>query len=225
MVVQLGIEKLSYIAQTTSDIAPVAPANYGAIRVPGSGALLLATYGTADPKKEKYPGVLFCPGENGKAKPQPIGKNTGNAAFMYDMTVGPEALINGSVIETDFYIVTGGYRYEMTSLQRHIQKTAGGVGQLDIGNWTNTKLYAGALVADHTYPVRIAYFWDLTKHLCSVLSYSDGGTLLTIPAALQNMAGTPSNWAEGAYIQLQLGSIQNPGEWSIMYDNIEIEWW
>lgn len=212
-----ALHLLPMTAQSSADIAPVAPMGHNALIVPGEKpSLLLRTFGNADPGKARYPGVLFAPGVNGKATPRPILPNTGNLSLLLGMTVSPEALTSANVIETDILIVTGGFKFNL-SAQRHIA-----TGQLDIGNWTDTGVRVGQIVPNHLYSVRWNYAFDTVKHVCSVLSYEADGALF--PITLPPVPATPCNWLEGAYLQLQLGSLPRCNEWSVLIDQADMIW-
>lgn len=208
---------LPMIAQSTPDIAPVGPESWKALRVPGErSGLLLYTSGNMDATKTRYPGVLWCPGSNGRATPRPILPNSGKVALCFGMMASTDTLDNANVIETDLLIVTGGMKYNCSG-QRHVSD-----GQIDIGNWTNTGIKVGAIVPNHRYEVRWSYSFDTAKHVCSVLSYEADGALF--PITLPPMSATPSNWQEGAYLQLQLGSLPKCQEWSVLFDSVRLVW-
>ena len=129
-------------------------------------------------------------------------------------------LASGNVIETDLLVVTGGFMYALT-LQRHIAD-----GRIDVGpqngGWVDTGLRMGKLMAGHPYRVR----WECTfgAQKCSALSYQDGIQAKTLPAQFSGMEAKACNWLEGAYIQIQPGSMPVSGLWSLLMDNVRVEW-
>ena len=101
--------------------------------------------------------------------------------------------------------------------QRHIA-----TGQIDIGNWTDTGIRAGALAPNVKHKVRWQY--GLSAKNCSVLTYTCDGVTYPIPVKLQNMPATPTNWATGVYIQIQMGSLPNATPWAEQITDLRLEW-
>lgn len=209
----------TWFAQTTRDIAPVAPESYRVDAIPGKHpSWLFQTAGTLDPAKKLYPGVLFAPGANSKATPLPIPPNSGPVSLRFDMWPD-EGVDTANVFESDLLIVTGGFKYNLSG-QRHAVS-----GQIDIGNWTDTGIEAGPMEPNEKCTIRWDYAFDTAKKVCSVRHYAADESIYAIPASLQNMAALPCNWEEGAYIQIQLGSLPSGAPWSMRLGRIRLEWW
>jgi hypothetical protein len=196
----------SWIGQTGLNIAPAAPAAYSIVPVPSKmAAWLLSTIGSSDPAKKAYPGVLFCPGANGVAIPRPILPNTGNLTMGFDLWIDQATLTAGNSIETDVLIVQNGLKFAMPA-QRLTN------GQLQVGGWTNVGSPLGALTPYNRYRIAWTYSFSLTAKTCSILFYECNGAFTAIESTFP---ATPCDWAEGAYMQFQMGSLPAGLPWNI----------
>jgi hypothetical protein len=213
MIIDAAIQALPFIALATPDIAPVAPAYFKPTLLPDD-SLLLEASGTADPAKQKYPGVLFCPGANGRATPRPILPNTGNMAHSFEVCVSG----NGHVLETDVKIVQGGLMFD-GSLQRVLA-----TGEIDLGaKWVDSGISHLGALAPGWHKTRVAY--ALTAKAIQVVSYECDGIVHPIAPAVGTFAATPSTWLSAAYPQLQIGLFPTGDQAAAMYRNQQFEWW
>ncbi|HMG85593.1 MAG TPA: hypothetical protein VK574_07610 [Terracidiphilus sp.] len=208
---------ISHVQSDGSQIGGIDPLDYGATPIPGMPrALLLRTSGNSDKTGKQYPAWLWS------TAPRPILPNTGRFQMSYDFRIGGN-LQGANVFETDTILIAvcadGVKRKFNLSLQRHIA-----TGQIDIGNWTDTTLRAGALSQNTKHKVVIYYSFDLTKNVCSVLAYSCDGIPQSVPANLQNMPATQSTWAVGAIPQVQLGSLPNGLPWQVKLSKLRYRW-
>lgn len=202
-----------------ADIAPCAPQYAGWKTIPGSHNVLAFTEGTTDPEAKKYPGVLFSPAEGGHVAPRAIGENTGHCSLSVGFTIGADGIANGNVFETDLILVTNGLKFNLSG-QRHIAD-----GRIDIGNWTDTTLRAGAIQADRFYVALWTYSFNVKGKTCSVASYSDTSFMGIVPGKCADMPATPCDWKEGAYLQIQLGSKPAGLPWQVRIGDISLRWW
>lgn len=205
-----------HVQSDGSNIGGVDPAKYGYQIVPDAvnQGLLLYTSGTT--QQGKYPAMEWS------AHPRPIKSTSGNFSMSYSAVFGGD-LRGMNVFETDTILISqcadGKRRKFNLSLQRHVS-----TGQIDIDNWTNTKVLTGPLELEKNYDVRIDYAWNSIKNICSVLAYECNGVKYDIPTALHNMAATESNWAIGAIPQIQLGSLPSAQPWNVKITKLEY-WW
>ena len=205
-----------HVQSDGSNIGGVAPAKYSYQIVPDAvnQGLLLNTAGTTE--QGKYPAFLWG------AHPRPIKSTSGKFSMSYSAVFGGDTR-GMNVFETDTILIAqcvdGKRRKFNLSLQRHAA-----TGQIDIGNWTNTKILTGAIETEKNYDVRIDYAWNSTRNICSVLTYELNGTRYDIPAALQNMAATESGWSIGALPQIQLGSTPSAQPWNVKISKLDY-WW
>ncbi len=197
----------THVQSDGSSIGGVDPASYSAKSVIGKkNALLLSTSGTT--QLGKYPAFMwYC-------APRAVPPNTGRLTMKYKFKVRG-GLVGINVFETDTILILkcadGVVRKFNLSLQRHAAN-----GQIDIGNWTDSGIRMTPLALNFTYKISVAYSFDVVKNVCSVLSYADNVSgAKAVPAALQNMPATPSNWAVGAIPQVQLGSLPSAQPWQV----------
>jgi len=205
-----------HVQSDGSNIGGVDPAHYSYQIVPDTvnQGLLLNTAGTT--QQGKYPAWLWG------AHPRPIKSTSGKFSLSYSAIFGGD-LRGMNVFETDTILISqcadGKRRKFNLSLQRHAT-----TGQIDIGNWTNTKIMTGPIQRETNYNVRIDYSWNAVKNICSVVTYELNSVRYEIPLALQNMPATDTNWSIGALPQIQLGSLPSAQAWNVKISKLDY-WW
>jgi hypothetical protein len=215
--IQLIEPPILHVQSDGSNIGGVDPAHYGYQIVPDSAARSLLLYTAGNTQQGKYPAFEWG------AHPRPIKTTSGRFSMSYSAIFGGN-IAGMNVFETDTILIAncsdGKRRKFNLSLQRHAA-----TGQIDIGDWTNTKLMTGAIKVWTNYDVRIDYSWNAIKNICSVLTYELNGMRYEIPESLQNMAATESNWAVGALPQIQLGSVPAANPWNVKISNLQYLWY
>ena len=235
------------LAKWAADIAPCAPASYSITPLPGKrGKWLLQASGTTDPLKKAYPGGMFVPGAGTIAKGSQVFPNTGKAEMRLTVVPGADLLANGNVLELDVIFIlidaAGKVWHGNGSMQIHLNAATGAIGQVDIGNWTDSTVRMGQMQAGKKYRLRVGYAWNLTATpipTFSVTGFACNGTKWTIPTNLPNFPRpqpmTPSNWTATdptfvtplgrAYRQRQLGLMPNGAPVSVVISKDEIRYW
>jgi hypothetical protein len=208
----------THVQSDGSNIGGVDPARYGYIvTLGGVSHLLLWTEGTTE--AGKYPAFMWYPAEL-----RPILPNTGKVRMSFT------AVINGNmngfnVRETDLELVIAGFRYNVSA--QYNQARGWQIAKAN-GDWVDTGFYNGPLVAGVPSVVAIDYTFDLKAHTCSVKQITDNGKVFAVPAVLQNVPGQASKWSEGAYVQLQAGSMPSAEQWQMLVggdgDGLCLEW-
>ena len=140
-----------HIPSDGSQIGGTDPTQYGVFALLGEEpGWQFFTGGSVTPGG--YPSVLFYPAVSSTlaatAALRTILPNTGSLALAFDLVVGNAAAIGGNVIETDVLVVQNALKFNLSG-QRHIA-----TGQIDIGNWTDTGIRAGALAPNVKHKVR-----------------------------------------------------------------------
>ncbi len=121
--------------------------------------------------------------------------------------------LNGvNVIETDTLFVLGGYKYNCSLQYNH----ASGFQIADVhGNWVDTGFNPGNLEIDHWYNIKVLYKLDTIQKQFSVRHIRCGNLASAVPSNLLSVPATISNWKEGVYPQIQLGSMPTAEEWGL----------
>lgn len=212
-----------HVQSQTINIGGVPPTNYGWQAVPSHRpSWLFWTGGSSAPSPNNYPAVEFYPAGSAALNSTALGRailpNTGNLAFSFDCWLLRSAQSLAHVIESDVILVIGGMKYNLSG-QRHID-----TGQIDIGDWSDTGIRTGVLTPNERHEVKWTYSFDVTKKVCSVVSYQCDSTLSMVGSP-RNMPATACNWPDGAYIQFQLGSLPAGGAWAERIDDVELTWW
>ena len=216
----------THVNSDGSGIGGVDPASYNAWSVPGhEGGLLLNTDGTTQPGQ--YPAFMWYP-----ATPRPILPNTGKVRFSLDSTLGGAGW---NATESDLILVIKGadsltFKYNLSFQFNHSLRAAQIADKN--GNWISVLpnpqlpivqsgqiwkrlIWSSFDTVGHTWSV------EEVELICQEIDFHE---VIYVPAGLQNVPASQSNWEVGAYAQLQMSSLPAATPWSWFVQRMRIAW-
>lgn len=208
----------SHVQSDGSNIGGVDPKAYGGVVMLDGDDLLLWTEGNTG-KPTDYPAWMWYP-----AQLRPILPNSGKVRMSFEATVSGN-LGSVNVRETDLIIVDQGWKYNMSAQQLRD-------GDWEIadknGNWVKVGFNPGPIRNGLPSRIAIDYAIDTQAHTCSVVEINQDDSTFGVVPSLQKVSAQPSTWQEGAYVQLQLGSMPSALPWQLRVsgsgDGLCLEW-
>ena len=199
-----------------SNIGGVPPAKYGFLQgIPDSStAMLFYVEGSTVPGGyadwEAY-------------RDTPVLPNTGNLQLDFNLTVDEKAAQYAQAIEIDTILCIAGLKYNFSF---QVNYAEGGEGQIvsKTGAWVNLGDGAAKLMPGIAHHFTLRYAFDTTQHLYSFAWIEIDGATYAIADALKNLPAVPTDWKDGAMLQVQQDLNALAGGFSMTLDNMQYTW-
>lgn len=164
----------------------------------------------------QYPAWMWYP-----TTPRTILPNTGNLKLSYEFSLYGSAY---NAFETDTILVIAGKKYNLSG--QYLSGTGFQIAKQN-GDWVGVGFNPIAQLLDSgKHRTTFTYSFNLAKGTSSVTAIQLDSTVFEVPTALvpQNIPAQPSDWLEGAYLQLQMSSVPAAPWWMLRIRDVEFEW-
>jgi hypothetical protein len=141
-------------------------------------------------------------------------------SLSFDLTASAASLAALMLVENDLIHCDGTSKRNM-SLQRRLDRAGAIQVSGQDGGWVDAGFIGIPINPDAATPHEISYGIGASTFGIQAVGFHSGQIALINPN-LQQLKPTPSNWAKGALIQLQITLGATPGKACILVDNMQL---